>query len=81
MELKEIKWELLKEEGITKEDLELVDLDIEFSPVMPIKGSEPMEAIKLRGGKYQVPDCPIIGMISLSEEDLKIMRYRYLINR
>lgn len=80
MDLEAIKWDLLKEEGITKEDLELVDLDIEFSPVIPIKGSEPMEAIKLEGGKYRVPDCPMVGL-NLSKEEITVMRYRYLINR
>lgn len=80
MDIEKIKWDLLKEEGITKEDLELVDLDREFSPVIPIKGSEPMEAIKLEGGKYRVPNCPILGL-NLSKEEITIMRYRYLINR
>jgi len=80
MDLEKIKWDLLKEEGITKEDLKLVDLDIEFSPVIPIKGNEPMEAIKLEGGKYRVPDCPMVGL-NLSKEEITIMRYRYLINR
>lgn len=78
--IEKIKWDLLKEEGITKEGLELVDLDIEFSPVIPIKGGKPMEAIKLKGGKYRVPDCPFIGL-NLSKEEITVMRYRYLINR
>ena len=80
MVLEKINWDLLKEEGITKEDLELVDLEIEFSPVIPIKGSKPTEAIKLEGGKYRVPDCPMVGL-NLSKEEITIMRYRYLINR
>ena len=78
--LEKIKWDLLSEEGITKKDLELVDLDIEFSPVIPIKGSGPMEAIKLQGGKYRVPNCLFVGL-NLSKEEITIMRYRYLINR
>ncbi len=78
--LQKIQWHLLAEEGITKEDLELVDLDIEFSPVIPIRGGSPMEAIKLEGGKYRVPDCPMVGL-NLTKEEITIMRYRYLINR
>ena len=80
MDLEKINWDLLKEEGITKEDVELVDLEIEFSPVIPIKGSKPTEPIKLEGGKSIVPDCPLVGL-NLSKEEITIMRYRYLINR
>ena len=79
MDLEKIKWDLLAKEGITKEKLELVDLDIEFSPVIPIKNGEPMEAIKLEGGEYRVPDCLMVGL-NLSKEEITIMRYRYLIN-
>lgn len=50
MEFEAIKWKLLAEEGITKENLELVDLEIEFSPVIPVKGGDPMEVIELEGG-------------------------------
>lgn len=80
MDFETVKFDLLKEEGITKEDLELVDLDIEYSPVIPIKGSEPMEVIKLEGGQYRVPDCPFVGL-NISAEELTVMRFRYLINR
>jgi hypothetical protein len=79
-DLNSIKWSILAEEGITKEALELVDLDIAFSPVIPIRGGEPMEAIELEGGFYRVPDCPFIKL-NLTKEELTIMRYRYLINR
>jgi hypothetical protein len=78
--LEKLMWEELKEEGITKEDLEMVDLDIEYSPVIPMRGGEPMEAIKLEDNKYRVPDCEFLGL-NLSVEQIKIMRYRYLINR
>jgi len=78
--LEQIKWNLLNEEGITKEGLEMVDLDIEFSPVITIKGSRPMEVIELDGGFYRVPDCPITHL-NISKEELTIMRYRFLINR
>lgn len=74
-------WDLLKEEGITKDDLNLVNLDIEFSPVITVKGGSPMKVIELRGGGYQVPDCPIVGQRPLTINELKVMRFRYLINR
>ncbi len=80
MEIENLKWDLLKEEGITKADLELVDLNIEHSPVIPIKGSKPMECIKLEDGMYRVPGCEMVGL-NLSESEVKVMRYRYLINR
>jgi hypothetical protein len=80
LDLEKIKFALLEEEGITKEDLDLVDLDIEFSPVIPIRGGSPMEVIKLEGGMYRVPDCLIVGL-NITPEELTIMRYRFLINR
>lgn len=78
-DLEQIKWQILEEEGITKEDLELVDLDINFTPVIPIRGGSPMEVIELVGGKYRVLDCPFVGL-NLSKEELTVMRYRYLIS-
>ena len=78
MDFDKITESLLLEEGITKEDLELVDLGIGYSPVIPIKGSKPMEVIKLEGGKYRVPECPMVGL-NISTESLTVMRYRYLI--
>lgn len=80
MDFENIITDLLAEEGITKEDLELVDLEIGFSPVIPIRGGKPMEVIELEGGNYRVPECPIVGL-NISPESLTVMRYRYLINR
>jgi len=80
MNVDKIITELLLEEGITKEDLELVDLEIGYSPVVPFKGSRPMEVIKLEGGFYRIPECPFVGL-NITPESLTIMRYRYLINR
>ncbi len=80
MDFDKIIDDLLLEEGITEQDLQLVDLNIEYSPVIPIKGSRPMEVIKLEGGQYRVPDCPAVGL-NISPENLTVMRYRYLINR
>ncbi|GAG00864.1 unnamed protein product [marine sediment metagenome] len=79
-ELEKIYFDILKEEGITKEGLGFVDLEIGYSPVIPIRGGRPMEVIKLQGGAYRVPDCPMVGL-NISPERLTIMRYRYLINR
>jgi hypothetical protein len=78
--LDDAKWEILKEEGITKEDLELVDLDIEFSPVIPYKGASPCEVTETMGEKYIVHGV-INGSQTVGVEMLTIMRYRFLINR
>ena len=70
-------WDRLKkEEGITKEDLEVIDLDIAYSPVVPIKGESPCNVTKTIGGKYLVRHflCPE----AISEDALKVMRYRFL---
>ena len=74
-------WEQLeREEGITKEDLQLVDLDIGFSPVIPFKGDNPCEVMEsTTPGKYIIVHPLVQGAITA--EELKIMRYRYLINR
>ena len=78
--LNSLYWQELEKEGITRDDLDLVMLEIEYSPVIPMKGSKPMEAIKLENGMYRVPDCPIVGL-NIPEDQFKVMRYRYLINR
>ena len=77
--LEKIKWETLKEEGITKADLDLIDLDIAFSPVIPIRNGTPTEAIETIGGKYLLPNFPLFGY-AISKEQLTVMRYRYLIS-
>lgn len=66
---------LFEEEGITKEDLEMVDLNIRFSPVLISKDSRPVEVTKTIGGDYIVPGYPINPVPA---EILKVMRYRYL---
>ena len=78
--LEKLKWDLLAEENITKEDLELVDLDINFTPVIPCKGDRPYEVIETVGDKYLIPNHPIFNH-AISKEELTVMRYRYLINR
>lgn len=77
--INESLWEKFSEEGITPSDIDLVDLDIEFSPVIPIRGDEPCEVIETVGGYFLIPDRPFFGVIS--RDMIKIMRYRYLINR
>ena len=80
MELFEnLKWETLKEEGITKEDLSLIDLDIAFTPVIPIRNGTPTEAVETIGGKYLLPDFPLFKY-AISKEELTVMRYRYLVS-
>lgn len=79
-ELEKIKWNLLAEEGITKEDLTLVDLEIEFSPVIPVRNGSPCEVIQTIGGGYLIPNHPVFRG-AISKEELIVMRYRYLINR
>lgn len=54
----------------------MIDLDIAFSPVIPVRGGDPCEAIKTVGGGYIVNHPIIQG--SVSPEELKVMRYRYL---
>ena len=78
--LEEIKWKILKEEGITKEDLALIDLDIAFSPVIPVRNGTPTEVIETIGGKYLLPNFPIFRN-AISKEELTVMRYRYLTNK
>jgi len=68
---------LEQDEGITQQDLELVDLEIDFSPVIPFHGGKPVEAIETMGGAFYVTGYPNI----VSAEMLKVMRYRYLSQR
>lgn len=71
--------QLFEEEGISKEDLELVDLGIAFSPVLPFRIDKyPVEVTETIGGDYIVHGHPFNPV---SPEMLKVMRYRYLTNR
>jgi len=68
----------LKKEGITKEILEAVDLDIAYSPVLKEDSQFPTDVnYKTKGGNYYLEGAnkPVTA------EELKIMRARYLINR
>lgn len=76
--LKTLIWEELKKEGIDKESVNLVMLDIAFTPVTPFEGCEPVEVIETQGGNYIVKDPT--GWRTVTPEVLKVMRYRYLQN-
>lgn len=73
-------WGPLREEGIEKEDLEFVMLDVEYSPVQMSKDSEPVKIVahQTRGGGWIVEGYPFNPV---SETLLKVWRYRYLKNR
>ncbi len=75
--LENLYWDELKKEGITKDDVELVDLDIAFSPVTPFINGSPEEVIKLNGGKYRIPNCLELGL-NISADVIRVMRFRYL---
>lgn len=70
-------WKELNKEGITKEDLELVDLDIAYEPVTPFEGADPCGVSPAEGGGYIVYH-PLLQHRKVSEEELKIMRFRFL---
>lgn len=70
----------LAEEGITPEDLELVDLEIQFSPVIPIRSGklqDAVEVIQCRDKTKYLVQHPMFPN-AVDAEGLKIMRYRYL---
>ena len=73
----------LASEGITPELLNMVDLDIAYSPVIPYKGAEPCKVSKRVGGKYLVEDEIMISnnTAMVTKDSLKIMRLRYLLQR
>lgn len=82
--LKKVISDLLEEEGITQADLDMVDLDIEFSPVIAIRGEkekDAVEVIKSRGEGYYFVKHPFYHGEPISADALKVMRYRYLTNR
>ena len=79
--LKNIIWETLEEEGITKDSVAMVDLNIEFSPVIPYKGADPCEVTETMGDKYIVHGIIDGNSKTVDAETLKVMRYRYLMNR
>lgn len=79
----------LAEEEITPELLEMVDLDISFSPVIPITGGDLDSAVDVRPWgflpenvlpeKFEVMHPSVHNPVD--RESLKIMRARYLLAR
>jgi len=71
----------LAEEGITQDLIDCVDLEIEYTPVLAIKGeniSDAIEVIKTKNGYFV--KHPFINKV-INEDELKIMRCRYLLSR
>lgn len=69
-------WAELEKEGITKDHVDLVMLDIAFSPVIPMKGEDSCEVTETIGGKYIVHHPMFTNPVSADQ--LKVMRFRYL---
>jgi len=79
----------LAKEGITSELLEMVDLSIEYSPVIPFAGGGVDDAIHVRPWGFVAGDVlpeqfevkhPLVHN-PVSRESLKVMRARYLLAR
>lgn len=74
--------DLLAEEGITKEILDYIDLDIECSPVICVRGEQLRDAVKVQ--ESQDPDKFLLTHWKhpegwVARGSLKIMRARYLL--
>ena len=79
----------LAKEGITPELLEMVDLSIEYSPVIPFSGGGVDDAVKVRPWGF-IPDDvlpdkfdvmhPLVNN-PVDRESLKVMRARFLLAR
>lgn len=68
------------EEGFSPELLDFVDLDIEYSPVIAIRGgfiSDAVDVMKTIGGRYLVKHSAFTNPVE--PEALKRMRLRYLL--
>lgn len=78
--LKEVLAEADKAEGFTQDILGMVDLDIEYSPVIAISGegiSDAADVVRTIGGNYIVKH-PLVQDV-VTPGTLKRMRLRYLI--
>jgi len=78
--INKIMADLDAEEGITKEMLDFVDLDIGFSPVLAFRGESlghEVEVVPTWGERYIVRHPAISS--SVGKEELKRMRLRYLL--
>jgi len=74
-------WEELSKEGITKDCLKMVVIDIAYSPVIAVKNEDPVNVVKQENGKYRIDGDSIFNGRIIDENSLKVMRYRYLINK
>lgn len=79
----------LAAEGITRQLLDMVDLAVEYSPVIPFAGGQLEHAVKVRPWGFppadQLPekfevDHPLVSN-PVDQSLLKIMRARYLLAR
>ena len=87
--LKQLVDDKLAKEGITPELLEMVDLSIAYSPVIPFAGGGIDDAVAVRPWgfvpsgqlpeKFEVPH-PLVRN-PVSRDALKVMRARYLLAR
>lgn len=87
--LKRLVDDELAKEGITPELLEMVDLSIAYSPVIPLAGGGIDEAVVVRPWgfvrdnelpeKFEVPHPQVQNPVS--RDALKVMRARYLLAR
>ncbi|WP_417848793.1 hypothetical protein [Thalassoglobus sp.] len=79
----------LAKEGITPELLEMVDLSVEYTPVIPFAGGGVDDAITVRPWGFVTDDvlpekfevCHPLVHNPVSRESLKVMRARYLLAR
>jgi len=79
----------LAAEGITSELLDMVDLEIEYSPVIPFQGGRLEHAVKVRPWGFYPPGAlpdkfevqhPLVNN-PVDRDTLKIMRARFLLAR
>ena len=79
----------LANEGITPELLEVVDLDVAYSPVLPFSGDDINDAVSVRPWGFVADDAlpetfevihPLVRSPTTRDE-LRVMRARYLLAR
>jgi hypothetical protein len=72
---------LYKEEGLTKDLIDAVDLNIAYSPVIALNGEKLHDAVKatrLINKMYRI-EHPLFFGKNISKDELKIMRARYIL--
>lgn len=81
--LEDLVSQSLKEENISIKDLELVDLEMGFSPVIAIKGgtfNDAVNVIQCQNQNKYIVNHPLFKN-AVNADELKIMRFRYLKSR